>query len=519
MNRLGDAGDDWRRLPIAAVGALYVSGLVKLVRENLFVFAGAGTGFAVSDSLGWDELRWVAGGLALGGLVVAAVYHRRFRYLVDDEAMRVRSGLLEQKEIKVRFERVQNIGFSQPLYLKPLKLTRLSLQTPGASQTEVTLPGIATAEAEQLRARISGFSHAVSPPCAGNGLPEEGAAAVDADGDPPGRIAFKARPGDLFRYGLTSNQVWLFAGVFGGALAERIESWLSSAVDWLESAGLLQVETLARAPLIAALMVLGVALLLVAVVLCLSGLLAIVRFHGYELRVESDRFRSRFGLLDAREKTLKHAKLHSLEVVQTALGRLFRRWHVVGHQTGVDAMNGMGSGEQRFLIPGVANDRRDDVLGELALRPWREPEWAAVSRRMRNVFVRRTVAVLGLLMLVLVVGPSEPAWIQAGVAGFALLAAPPLIHWRWRRWGWSLRDDEMLIRSGLVGTKVVRFERHRVQQVRVRQSPYQRRHALASLHIRLPHGEETLPWVPLYDARSLANRVLVDVESAPTHAL
>ncbi|MDT8449631.1 MAG: PH domain-containing protein, partial [Wenzhouxiangellaceae bacterium] len=155
----GDAG--WKALPVAAVGALYVNGIQRFVRENLVMFFGAGTGFAALDSLGWREFAlFVALALSIG-LLIAVIYHRRFRYQVDGEAVRVRQGLFEQKELKVRFERVQNIGFSQPIYLRPFGLTRVQLETPGAAQTEVRLPGIRTAEAEAIRDRISGRAGAV----------------------------------------------------------------------------------------------------------------------------------------------------------------------------------------------------------------------------------------------------------------------------------------------------------------------------------------------------------------------
>src|SRR6056297_3361395 len=146
----------WKALPVSAVGALYINGIQRFVRENLIVFFGAGTGFAVSESLGWREFGLGAGLVLLTGLLVALIYHRRFRYRVDEDSVRVRKGLFEQQELKVRFQRVQNVGFSQPIYLRPLGLIRVTLETPGAAQTEVSLPGIASGEATALRDLISG---------------------------------------------------------------------------------------------------------------------------------------------------------------------------------------------------------------------------------------------------------------------------------------------------------------------------------------------------------------------------
>ena len=208
----------WKALPLSAVGALYVNGIQRFIRENLIAFFGAGTGFAVSESLGWREFGLGAGLVLLAGLLIALVYHRRFRYRVDGDSVRVRKGLFEQQEIKVRFERVQNVGFSQPIYLRPLGLTRVTLETPGASQTEVSLPGIASGEATALRDLISGAA----------GRRADSDQSTDSDDaertEAEPAAAFEASAADLFKYGMTSNQIWILLAVFGAPASSWIEA-------------------------------------------------------------------------------------------------------------------------------------------------------------------------------------------------------------------------------------------------------------------------------------------------------
>lgn len=503
----------WKALPLSAVGALYINGIQRFVRENLIAFFGAGTGFAVSESLGWREFGLGAGLVLLGGLLIALVYHRRFRYRVDGDSVRVRKGLFEQQEIKVRFERVQNVGFSQPIYLKPLGLIRVTLETPGASQTEVSLPGIASGEATALRDLISGAVGRRADPGQSTDAKDDERAK-----DQPA-AAFAASAADLFKYGMTSNQVWILLAVFGAPASSWIESRVSSWIEQLSASGLLDMEMLRGAPLMLALfvglLIVSVALLLMA----LSGLLAIVRFSGYRLVRESDRFKSRFGLLDVREKSLKLSKLHGIQTVQTAVGRMLGQWHAIGHQTGAAVLEQAMSDDRRFLIPGIDDDRLNSVVSTLRGRRWDVPAWQGIDPRFRSMLWGRTsVAMITAAALVWLLLPDHVAWPPLTILGLNLLILG-LIHIHWRRWAYALDGQRMRIRSGLVGQKIVEFDLASCQQVAISTSPYQRRHRLASLTIRLPHGEQAIPYLTRTGADEIANLLLYRAESSAKHSL
>jgi len=503
----------WKALPVAAVVALYVTGIQRFVRENLVAFFGAGTGFAISDALGWREFGLGALLILLVGLLIALIYHRRFRYRFDDDAVRVRKGLMEQHELKVRLERIQNVGFSQPLYLKPLRLVRVTLETPGAAQTEVNLPGISLDEAAALRDRVSGDMesgqrHEQSDP----ENPSGSSARVSETG-------FEATAADLFRYGMTSNQIWILLALVGAPVSNWIESRMTQWVEQLQASGVLDAAALQSAPLLLALLVAFVIIAAALLVMTVSGLLAIVRFGGFRLMQEGNRFKSRFGLLDAREKTLRTDKLHSIEVVQTAVGRLVDQWHAIGHQTGGVQPGQEYREDRRFLVPGIDSYRLEGVIATLRRASWQVPEWQPIHRRFRSMLWGR-LALTGLLAALalwwsLPGMPMWPLYLFAGLIMFMLVA----VHLVWRRWGYAMDDRRIRIRHGMIGQKIVEFDMARCQQVGVTTSPYQRRHGLASLTIRLPHGEQRIPYLDDSKADLIANLVLYRIETCRTHGL
>ncbi len=503
----------WKALPVSAVGALYINGIQRFVRENLIVFFGAGTGFAVSESLGWREFGLGAGLVLLAGLLVALIYHRRFRYRVDEDSVRVRKGLFEQQELKVRFERVQNVGFSQPIYLRPLGLIRVTLETPGASQTEVSLPGIASADATALRDMISGAAGRRNG--AEQSVDTENVA--QAQTRPP--AAFSTSAADLFKYGMASNQIWILLAIFGAPASNWVESRVSSWVDEISTSGLVDMEMLSRAPLLLALLVIVLILSVSLLLMALSGLLAIVRFSGYRLTRETDRFKSHFGLLDIREKSLKLSKLHGIETVQTAVGRMLGQWHAIGHQAGAVQLEQAMNNDRRFLIPGIGDGRLETVVDTLRGRSWDVPAWNGIHRRFRSMLWGRiglSLAVAALLIWFLL--PGHVAWPPLAILGINMLILG-MIHLRWRRWAYAFDGRRMRIRSGIVGQKIVEFDLASCQQVEISSSPYQRRHKLASLTIRLPHGEQAIPYLPREIADEIANRLLYRAESSAEHGL
>ncbi len=500
------AADGWQRLSPLALVFLVLSGLQRQVRENLFLFAGAGAGAAFTDWLGLRELVLIVSVFFLLSVLGAMIYHRRFRFRLDDDAVRVRRGLIERKEVRVRFDRVQNIQLGQPLYFRPFGLVRFSLQTPGAADKEVELPGIHRSLAETMRDRIS---------AARSGTDFADDKLADSDAAPAeDAILFRATPGRLFLHGLSSNQVWVIAGLFfylAGNLLNRFEERLEGLFE--EAAGNAEALTLAAPDW---LLGLSVVLALLLILFGLSGVLALVRFWGFELLESGDRLVASSGLFDRREQTVRQAKVTGLVLRQSAVGRLLGSWHVIVRQTRSSDLESDGR-KNAFVLPGLA-------VGDLELTRHllpglvRPTELHGVSPRFRRFAWSRLLVVqlLVLVGLALLLGASH--WALLLVAVLAALALP-LLHLRFRHWGWARQGFRLWVRSGLLGHRLEGFDLRQVQQARITSSPSQRRHDLVSLELVLPHGAVAIPFLPGNAAARLANEALALAESAPFQAL
>ncbi len=499
--------EDWQRLAPMSLVFLVIGGSLKFIKENLFMLAGAGAGFAFLDRLGLREFLLLGAFGVLAAVLSASVYHRRFRFRIEQDAIRVRRGLLEVKDLRIRFARVQNVGLNQPLYFRPFGLVRFQLETPGAESAEVELPGIREDLAMALRDRIAGYDGA-SP-----SAPEaNGAGALDpaaARSYDSGERVHAPNGWRLFMHGLVSNQVWVIAGVAAwlfGTLEDRIETW----IEKLGVEGLF--EIFAGSGWLG---VIAVLLALISAMFMLSGIIAWLRYQGFSLHLLGDRMVARAGWAERREQGIRRDKLTGLTVHQTALGRILGQRYLIARQAKTTDHDVAASGAQ-FMVPGIS--KQDAGLVSVMMPGVAMPsEFRPVCRRFVFHYGSRLTALV--LIAAAVIGWRTPD------AGLALLVGGPailvltlsLIYRRWRCWGWSSDGNVCWIQRGLLGLRQDVFALSMVQQVRVVQTPYFRRHGLMTLSFVLPQGEHTLPFVRLEEAARLANQVIYLAETAPFH--
>lgn len=506
----------WQRLAPMALVFLISRAVLRFVRENLFVFVGAGAGVAFVERLGIRELLLFAALVLVAVMVAAVIHHRRFRFRVEDDAVRIRRGVFEHKELRVRFDRVQNVQLGQPVYFRPFDLVAFSIETPGAAEREVELPGIPRGLAEEMRDRILGARREDA-----GELDAEGPASLVRPSGLSGPVVsgVEMAPASLlhvpgiarvFLHGLSSNQVWLIAGVLIYLLDLGIRQGTDSTVveqllGWLE-------RQAATGWSVLLLLALGV----FSVLLVAAGLAALLRYHPYRLRDHGSRLVGSGGLLERREQTLRRDKLTGAVLKQSPVGRVLGCWTLTGLQTRSDG-RADAAGQRSFLVPGLgAGDL--ELVGKFYPGA-RVPEgFESIHRQYRVWLLSRGFALMLAILALLVASLGRGHGVVLLVT-LSMVALPPLVWLRWRYWGWFIDGPMFWLRRGLLGQRLDTFELARVQQVQVRSSHYQRRHGLVTLVLVLPHGLVQVPFLPEALAAQLANRALFAAETAREHRL
>lgn len=509
-----EPGTGWRRLSWWALLPITTRSVVRTVREHLPAILGAGAGFTFIEALGLREFGLGLLALLLIVLLGALFWHRRFRFRVTAAGVQVRQGVLKRREVRVDWDRVRNVDLRQPLYFRPLGIVGAVLETAGGQSEEVCLDAIPLAEAEQLRESVGQQG----------GDPRPGTAADNGAEGESGELLHQPAPRDLFLHGVVSGQLWfVFAALGGlyGSMAGRIHEHVEEF--FVEYAGAVAPESTAQLVLLSAAGLVVLAMLLVLA----SGLVARLRYHAYRLVRDGDRFRARHGLFETRERSLRREKLQGLTLVQTATGRMLGRCHLLGQQASANADYESGSefSDATVVVPGLSLPGASTLMALIDPGSQARPPLNGVAAVFCRYWWTRLwllvlVAALGLLALW---GGERP--VAAPVLGAAAILAAPLLLWpvvrrRWRQWGWAVIEDEWLqVREGFIGRQWQVFHLDRVQQVRVRQAPFQRRHDVADLQLWLAHGQVVVPFLPRRQAVRLANRVLFHVETAAGHRI
>ncbi len=375
---------------------------------------------------------WLAGGGILL-LVVAALIGLAFlswrmtRYRVSSEALELHRGVLFRQHRIAQLDRLQAVDVVQPLLARIFGLARLSLEVAGSGSSKIELAYLTDTQARELR------NHLLAGAA---GLQYETEQAPEAPE----------------------------------------QHWLEVPVQRLIVSILLSGSTVAMVVtslgFVAASLIFGSAAPAAGVLPALLGAGGVLwaRFsHGFGFRVATspDGLRLRHGLLEQRTQTVPPGRVQAVRLSQPLLWRRTGWWKVQVNVAGYGAGGDESKGDSETVLLPVGT--RDEA-----------------------------VAVLAFVAPDLGVGPEEypRLVVDAGLDGsgsaHGFVTSPPAARWfdwiSWRRNGFRVTDQVLLVRHGVVERTLVLVPHARTQSIGVTQGPLERRLGLASFALHSTPG-------------------------------
>ena len=493
--------DGWLRTTPLAV-FFFLGRTVKSLVSNVGNLAASAAGIAI---LVKQHVLLAAAVVALGlvALVVAAVLrYLFFQFRVEEHGVLIRQGVLKKTQLDMRFDRIQGISTEQSLIYRMLGLVTVRFTTAGAAGDEGHLPAVTPEFVTRLRDRI-------------DAKPVQ----REQSGGSEAETLLRLDGGDVTRIGLTDPRVLQFALV-GTALTPAIGKPFMDAYERATDVAIQSMAVLADlGPLLGVLTVAALFVCIVLVFLLGSVVVALLRYHDFELRQEGSAFRTSSGLLTRKDVTVEVGKVQQLTVRQGVVMGWMRRYRVQAlPASGGPAAGEMPDAAQKLVVP---------IVGERTVERLRERVFGSEGRRV-SVLPRddRFAAVSPYAMWPPVVWLGVVPAIGASVLGTTLfgIAALSCLGWivlvatiawqRWRRRGYLHDDDALVCRSGFLGFRVHALLFRKVQQVSVSQSPLQRRRNLAALHVHLATGSVTLAFIEHATAKRLRDYILYRAASS-----
>ncbi len=394
----------------------------------------------------------------------ALLQYLTYRYRIGDDALTVRSGILERTRREIPFARIHNVVVHQNLLHRLFGVAELRLESAAGDKPEAQMRVLRLEQALELERLIR----------------QGGGRAPAAAEDPqaaPGSLLELPLP-ELVRLGLISNRALVVAAAAIGALWQMFPR--DVAEDFVRDQGRqvfgyasrLQLDTLPLVGTVAALL-----LLVLLSMWLMSIALAIVQYHGFRLSEAERRLTVERGLLTRLRSSVARRRIQAWTLREGVLHRLFRR-----RQLRVDIAAG-GSQEQdgralTELAPLATPDACDQLLRHfLPGVPWPPAQWQAVSMRgwwrlcLPALFVVSAATLLGCR--------------EFGAWGLLPLLWLPWsafkAHRRVSRMGYSIDPRRVAIRGGWWSRWWRVAELDKLQAVRLDRSPLDHHFGTATL--------------------------------------
>lgn len=475
-----------RRLHPASILFLLGSQVREFLVPILLVVFGA-----QRSEDGWEPwLAWLLvpyAGVALGRWLT-------LRWSCAGGELVVRSGLLFRGVRHVPLARIQNLdAVRNPLH-RLLGVVEVRVQTGSGLEPEAVLKVLRLSDFEALRAEV--FAGRAAAPAGPEAAPAP----------PPARELLRLSTGELVLCGLVRNRGWLVvAAAYGLAWELGLFERLGDA--FVGERDVARLEQAVSGSLLAGAALAGAALLALVLLLRLFSVAwTLVRLHGFRLVRAGEDLRTEFGLLTRVSQTIPLRRIQTLTLQEGPLHRLTRRVALRVGTAGGAAGEEKAAGREwlapilhREALPGLLRE----VLPELDLcaLPWQPLHPRALRRRLR----------LALVLAVLLALPALPwlgAWTAALAAGLAAWLA--LLAWRGlAHMGWALTDEAVIWRSGWLWRETTVARVARIQAVSLHQSPFDRRHGMASVLVDTAGLQAALhrvqvPYLPHAAADALA---------------
>ena len=511
------ATSGWRRLSRRSMVVRPLTDLARL----LPLLAG----LVILHARTGGGLVWGIAAAALA-VITGLVHWATTRYLITDERVYLRRGLLNQKTLSVARDRIRTVDVTAHLLHRVLGVCRVSIGTGRndyRSGESFHLDGVTRSDAESLRLTLlsSVREAAVAGPVAAEPRPvaesEPAAAepepvAAEPDAADAGPEIVRWRIGWLRFAPLTTTGLVVLGVLFGSVIQ------ITNATNInLAATGPVQrvVADFATLDVLQRVLVGGAVAVGGYVLVAMAGYLAV--FWNFQLAERgADTLRVTRGLLSLRATTISRGRLRGVEISEPILLRAARGARCIAIATGLRVGRG-AEREGSVLLPPAPRDVARHVATAVLGLPEHVCSGPLVrhgSAARRRRFVRALAGATLIVATIWVVAWTQhgPAWVR--FASLALLPAAALVAAdRYRSLGHRLADGWLVTRTGSLARRRTIISTDAIIGWRIHQTWFQRRQGLVTLTATTAAGQQhySVRDVPTAEGLALATAATGDL--------
>lgn len=439
-------------------------------------------------------------GFALIISLFAIAQYRFYRYWLEGDKIRVKEGIFFRNVRQVPYKKIQNLNLVQSPLHRLFGVVKVQLESASGGKPEAVISVIDMEAVNLLKLKING---------------EEEEREQEEDTGEVKDSILSLSFGEIVRYGMITNRGIVAVAVFFGFMmqfmdnqVERlVKSYISQFTQWIDGLissvqienGLLYFSILTVVGLIAAVIALWI----------LSIAMALLKFHGFMLIKAKDKLQATLGLLTRLQATIPITRIQSLTIHESLLHRWFKRIGIT-----IETAGGVNSDQQgvsmKQVVPLAPNTMRDELLKEIqADVDWNAIEWKGLHPKGW----RRVLKVM--LIIGLVVGLptllysiyAYPVWLLVWGL-YSVYYSKAYI----RTAGYTMNDEVIGFKDGVIFSKCTFVRLPKTQTIAVKESPFDRRHRMASLEVdtagaMIGAHHINIPYINLEDALAIKSRI------------
>jgi putative membrane protein len=455
--------------------------------------------------------------LLVPAALVAVVRYLSFHLRYEPTELVIRSGIIFRNERHIPYARIQNLDAVQNVFHRLLRVIEVRIETGGGNEPEATISVLPARALDEMRSRVFGHLRQA----------DDLAPAAHA----PVLLALPFR--ELLLHGFLVNRGMVVIGALYGLLWElglMERFWGPGLRDELEREGSsirALIGTVASGRTISLLQiglaVAGIAGFLI-VVRAVSMAWAVIRLYGFRLTKHGEDLRMEYGLFTRVTATIPVRRIQTLTIREGPLYRVARRVSVRVETAGGRAGQEGAATTREWLAPLIRPAALPALIAEVlpeytdgdprARSDWQPPAPRAFRRAVKpRLFAASLTCIPAAL-----IGGWWAALYAAAILPWSVHAASKYV----RHLGWVANDEVVLFKSGWLwrSTSVARVSR--IQAVSLRESPFDRRHAMARVRVDTAGAGERshridIPYLPRDRAAALQLRLAAQAADTAFH--
>jgi putative membrane protein len=437
---------------------------------GIFVYFGIGSG----GSDWWQPWMML---FVLPSAAFAILRYLTYRFRYEPSELVIHTGLIFRKERHIPYARIQNIDAVQNVLHRLLNVIEIKIETGSGEAAEATMSVLPLSALAEMRERVFAERHAVA-------VHEDAAAPAPGTVRPllqldlrelllcgfienRGAVLIAAAFGLIWELGLMDRFLARFVGEAGGGRGVIRELMRGILTNVAISPGRIALTLLAFA---------GVLLL----IRLFSMAWAVVRLYGFTLTLVDDDARTRFGLLTRVALTIPLRRVQALAIREGPLHRFFERVAIKVDTAGGRAGEQDQQIDREYIAPILRTAAVDDFVRAIVGVSIQDVAWQPAHPRAFRREVKGWLFVAGLVCVALALYLRWSALIVVPFAvAWAIVGARQTV----RHQGWATTDDAVLFKHGWLWRRIMVVRFAKIQTVTRHESPFDRRTAMARVHV------------------------------------